>query len=151
MSRAPEDPLEAGDLADFVERWRTGELELAPITELLGVRPHALGEGRAVVTMEAGERLHNAMGILHGGVFLDLADVAMGVAMATRVEPGESFSTIHSDVSYLRPVTEGVLTARARVIQRGRTTAHLECEIEDGSGRTLARVRSICSLRRREP
>ena len=139
--------MEAVDLADYVERWRAGELELAPITDLLGVRPESQGDGRAVVTMEAGERLHNAMGILHGGVFLDLADVAMGVAMATRVEPGESFSTIHSDVSYLRSVTEGILTARARVVQRGRTIAHLECEIEDDGGRTLARVQSICSLR----
>lgn len=147
MSEAPERPAGAVDLAGYVERWRAGELELAPITKLLGVRPKSLGEGQAVVTMEVGEHLHNAMGILHGGVFLDLADVAMGVAMATRVEPGEGFSTIHSDISYLRPVTEGVLTARARVVQRGRTTAHLECEIEDDAGRTLARVQSICSVR----
>ncbi len=138
---------EAVDLAAFVEGWYAGDLELAPITELLGIRPESLGEGMAELSMEAGERFHNAMGTLHGGVFVDLADVAMGVAMATRVEPGETFSTLQSGISYLRPVVAGRLTARARVVHRGRTTAHLECEIEDAEERVAARVSSVCAIR----
>lgn len=135
-------------LAAYVERWRSGEIELAPITGLLGIRPVSLGDGQAVVEMEAGERFHNAMGTVHGGVLLDLADVAMGVAMATRVEPGETFSTIQSGITYLRPVTAGRLAARARLVHRGRTTAHLDCEIDDAEGRTVARVTSVCAVRR---
>jgi uncharacterized protein (TIGR00369 family) len=136
--------------AELVERWGAGEVELAPITGLLGVRPVSVGEGEAVLTMEAGERLHNAMGTLHGGVFLDLADVAMGVAMATVLEPGEGFATVQSGVSYLRAVKDGRLEAAARVVQRGRTTGHLECEITDGEGRQVARVTSVCAIRRGE-
>lgn len=35
----------------------------------------------------------------------------------------------------------------ARVVRRGRTTAHLECEIEDGEGRVVARASSVCAIR----
>jgi len=134
------------DFADLVRRWQAGERELAPITGLLGVRPVSLGDGRAEVEMIASERLHNAMGTVHGGVFLDLADVAMGVAMATRLEAGEGFATLGANVAYLRPVREGRLSASARVVQRGRTTGHLECEVADAEGRPVARVTSICAI-----
>lgn len=133
--------------AEHVERWRAGELELAPITELLGIRPRSVGDGRAEVEMEAGARLHNAMGTLHGGVLLDLADVAMGVAMATKLEDGETFSTVQSSIAYLRPVVEGRLVAAASVVHRGRTTAHLDCAVRDGEERELARVTSVCAIR----
>lgn len=136
-----------GGLAGYVERWRAGELELAPITGLLGIRPVSLGDGAAEVEMSAGERLHNAMGTLHGGVLLDLADVAMGVAMATVAAAGETFSTLSSSIAYLRPVRAGRLTAAARVVQRGRTTGHLECEVRDEEGRPVARVISVCAIR----
>lgn len=134
-------------LADFVHRWQSGEVSLAPIVELLGIRPVELGDGRAVVEMDADARLHNAMGILHGGVLLDLADVAMGVALATVAQEGETFSTVQSSVSYLRPVREGRLLAEARVVQRGRTVGHLECEVRDGEGRGVARVSSALAIR----
>ena len=135
-------------LADFVRRWHAGEVSLAPIVELLGIRPVELGEGRAVVEMDVDSRLHNAMGILHGGVLLDLADVAIGVALATVAEEGETFSTVQSSVSYLRPVREGRLLAEARVAQRGRTIGHLECGVRDAEGRGVARVVSTLSIRR---
>ena len=45
-----------------VAAWLAGERELAPITELLGVRPVSLGNGEATVELVAGSRLHNAMG-----------------------------------------------------------------------------------------
>lgn len=135
-------------LADFVRRWHQGEVSLAPITELLGVTSRSLGDGAAEVEMDAGPRLHNAMGILHGGVLLDLADVAMGVAFATVAEEGETFSTVQSSISYLRPVREGRLVAAARVVQRGRTIGHVECEIRDQEDRPVARVVSSLAVRR---
>jgi uncharacterized protein (TIGR00369 family) len=139
-------------LGDYVARWLAGEIELAPITELLGVEPVSAGDGRAEVALTADERLHNAMGTLHGGVLLDLADVAMGVAMATVLDDGETFSTLSSSIAYLRPVRRDRLTAAARVVHRGRTTGHLECDVHDGEGELVARVTSVCAIRsRRSP
>jgi uncharacterized protein (TIGR00369 family) len=131
-----------------VERWVAGEIRLAPIADLLGVRPVSAGDGEARVELDAGPRLHNAMGTLHGGVLLDLADVAMGVALATVVAEGETFATLSASVHYLRPVREDRLTAHARVVHRGRTAAHLECDVHDAAGRLVARVGSVSAIRR---
>ncbi|HYU33996.1 MAG TPA: PaaI family thioesterase [Thermoanaerobaculia bacterium] len=136
-------------LSQFVEKWLAGERELAPITALLGVRPVSLGEGEARIELTAGKHLHNAMGTVHGGVLCDLADVAMGAALATVTEDGESFTTLQLQMSYFLPVVDGRLSAHARVIRRGRTTAHLECDLEDSEDRLVARATSVCAMRQR--
>lgn len=82
------------------------------------------------------------MGTVHGGVLCDLADVAMGAARATVTAEGESFSTLQLQMSYFPPVVDGRLGAHARVVRRG--TAHLECDLEDGKGRVVARATSVC-------
>jgi uncharacterized protein (TIGR00369 family) len=134
-------------LAKYVEKWLAGDLELAPITAFLGVRPLALGEGEARVELTAGERLHNAMGTVHGGIFCDLADVAMGAALATLTAEGESFSTLQLQMSYFLPIVDSRLAAHARVTRRGRATAHLECDLHDAEGRLVARATSVCAIR----
>jgi len=134
-------------LSKYVEKWLAGDLELAPITALLGIRPVSLGEGEARIELTADKRLHNAMGTVHGGILCDLADVAMGAALATVIAEGESFSTLQLQMSYFLPVVDGRLSAHARVIRRGRGTAHLECDLEDGEGRVVARGTSVCAIR----
>jgi len=134
-------------LSDLVEKWLAGDLELAPIATLLEVRPVSLGDGEARVELPASNRLHNAMGTLHGGVFCDLADVAMGTALATIAAEGESFTTLQMQMSYFLPVVSGRLTAHARVIRRGKATAHLECDLEDAEKRLVARATSVYAMR----
>ena len=134
-------------LSALVAKWLAGEIELAPIATLLQVRPVSLGEGEARVELTATDRLHNAMGTLHGGVFCDLADVAMGTALATIAADGESFSTLQMQMSYFAPVVNGTLSAHARVVRRGRGTAHLECDLEDADQRLVARATSVYAIR----
>lgn len=107
-------------LSQYVEKWLAGDLELAPITKLLGIRPICLGQGEARIELTAGKHLHNAMGTVHGGILCDLADVAMGAALATTTAEGESFTTLQLQMSYFLPVVEGRLSAHARVVRRGR-------------------------------
>lgn len=134
-------------LSQYVEKWLAGDIELAPITKFLGVRPVSLGEGESRIEMTSGSHLHNTMGTVHGGILCDLADVAMGAALATLTTEGESFTTLELQMSYFLPVVEGRLSAHARVIRRGRVTAHLECDLEDGEGRLVARASSVCAIR----
>lgn len=141
---------QSSQLSQYVEKWLAGDLELAPITKLLGVRPLSLGEGEARIELTAGKHLHNAMGTVHGGILCDLADVAMGAALATATAEGESFTTLQLQMSYFLPVVEGLVSAHARVVRRGRGTAHLECDLEDGEGRMVARGTSVCAIRQAE-
>ena len=143
----PHDPM--NPLRSQVQAWLEGKSELAPITGLLGIRPLTLETGSAIVEMTVTKKLHNAMGFLHGGVFLDLADVAMGAAMATGLDENESFLTVQSSIHHTGSIATGRLRAQASIIHRGRNIAHLECLLSDVRGRILAKVISVCLIRPR--
>lgn len=133
---------------EVIEAWRRGERPLAPITELLGVTPVDVGDGTASLALEVDARFHSPMGRLHGGVFADLADMAMGVALATAVAEGETFATLELSVSFFRPVVAGRLVGAARVVRRGRESAHLVCDVHEGD-QLVAGARSVCLIRPR--
>jgi uncharacterized protein (TIGR00369 family) len=80
-------------LRDLVDQWLGGAVPPPPIVQTLGIRLVAVSDGEASTEMPVTPSLWNAMGTLHGGVFADLADVTMGVALATAADEGESFTT----------------------------------------------------------
>ena len=65
-----------------------------PVARLIGFEVKEIADGRAVVSLAAGEQHANPMGTLHGGILCDIADAAMGMAFASTLVPGESFTTI---------------------------------------------------------
>ena len=67
--------------------------------------------GRAVFELSVNERHHNPMGTLHGGVYCDLADAAIGFAYAATLADGESFTTVELKINFLRAVRQATLTA----------------------------------------
>src|SRR5437879_8514858 len=71
-----------------------GDDPVAPVGKLIGFRPTSVETGRAVFELEAGPQHANPMGTLHGGVVCDVADAAMGVAYASTLADGESFTTL---------------------------------------------------------
>ena len=111
-----------------------GERELFPVARLVGLVLKEIEPGRAVFEMRAEERHHNPMGTLHGGVYCDLADAAMGWAYAATLAEGESFTTIELKINFLRPVRPGRILARGRVAGRQGDIAYLEAELSDGAG-----------------
>ncbi len=121
-----------------------GEREPFPVARLLGLVVKAVEPGRAVFGLEAGERHHNPMGTLHGGVYCDLADAAMGFAYAATLAEGESFTTVEMKVNFVRAVREATLTAEARVVKAGASPGDVECEVKDGQGRLVAKAASTC-------
>jgi uncharacterized protein (TIGR00369 family) len=122
----------------------TGEAPPAPIACLLGLRVVTAQEGEAVFEMDVDERHWNPMGTLHGGVLCDIADAAMGFAYATRIEEGETFTTIELKINYLRPVWKARLRAAARIVKKGRTVGLVECDVTDDQQRLVARASSTC-------
>jgi uncharacterized protein (TIGR00369 family) len=121
-----------------------GDQTPPPIARLLGFVLKSLEPGRAVFEMEAGERHHNPMGTLHGGVYCDLADAAMGYAYAATLAEGETFTTIELKINFLRAVRQTTLTAEARVVKAGATLGYVECDVKDGDGKLVARAASTC-------
>lgn len=119
-----------------------------PISELIGFAVSEASEGRVVVVLEAGTRHFNPMGTVHGGILCDIADAAMGIAFASTLAPGESFTTVELKINFLRPVRQAQLRAEGRVVQRGRTIGYVECEITDENGKLVAKSNSTCLVLR---
>src|SRR6266481_6106079 len=133
--------------ADFRERAKTNDV---PIARLIGFEVKDIAEGRATVVLAAGPRHANPMGTLHGGILCDIADAAMGIAFASTLAPGESFTTIELKINFFRPVWEARLQAEGRVVRRGSTIGYIECEITDEGGRLVAKAASTCMALRGE-
>ena len=91
-----------------------------PIARLLGFVLKSIERGHAVFEMEVDERHHNPMGTLHGGIYCDLADAAMGYAYAATLGEGETFTTIELKINFLRAMKKATLTAEARIDDLGR-------------------------------
>jgi uncharacterized protein (TIGR00369 family) len=121
-----------------------GEISPPPIARLLGFALKAVESGRAVVEMEVDERHHNPMGTLHGGIYCDLADAAMGYAYAATLGEGETFTTVELKINFFRPMRHGKLTAEAKVIKAGSTLGYVECDVKDQDGRLVAKAASTC-------
>jgi uncharacterized protein (TIGR00369 family) len=121
-----------------------GEQDLAPVAGLVGFTLTGVAEERATIELEAGPQHANPLGTLHGGILCDIADAAMGLAYATMLAEGESFTTIELKINFLKPVWSGKLRAEGKVIKRGRTIGLVDSDVFDAKGSLVARASSTC-------
>ncbi len=138
-------------ILEFAEKVLRGKISAPPIGRLLGFVLKAIEPGRAVFEMDVNERHHNPMGTLHGGIYCDLADAAMGYAYAATLGEGETFTTVELNINFFRPVLEGRLTAEARVVKAGSTLGYVECDVKDAKGKLVAKAASTCMKLLRSP
>ena len=127
-----------------------GEVPPPPVSRLLGLRLVSVADGEVVLEMEVRPEHANPMGTLQGGVICALADAAMGLAYATRLEEGETFTTLELKTNYLRQVTEGTLIGTGRVLHGGRTIGLTSCDVVDTDGRRIAHATSTCMTLREQ-
>jgi uncharacterized protein (TIGR00369 family) len=121
-----------------------------PVSRLIGFVLKSVEPGHAIFEMEADERHHNPMGTLHGGIYCDIADAAMGYAYAATLAEGETFTTIELKINFLRAVRKATLTAEASVMKAGSTLGYVECEVKDQSGNMVAKATSTCMKLRQD-
>ena len=121
-----------------------------PVARLVGFEILSIEVGRSEFALDAGPQHANPMGTLHGGIIADVADAALGTAMASTLEDHETFTTLDLTVKFLKPVWNARLRAVARLVKRTRSLGLLECEVTDESGSLVARVYSTCMVLRGE-
>ena len=131
-------------MLEMIRRVASGELPAPPIATLIGFTLREVEVGRAVIDFEADGRHANPMGTLHGGVLCDIADAAMGMAYASTLGEGETFTTIELKINFLKPVWTGKLAATGRVVKGGRTVGLVECDVTDTNDVLVARATSTC-------
>ncbi len=105
-----------------------------PYAHLLGIELDEISEGVATVGLNVRKELKQNHGVVHGGAIASLIDTAMAFAIITLLAPGEKVTTVDLTVSYLRPLTKGRITARARVVRSGRRLFVVSAEVFDDEG-----------------
>lgn len=112
-------------------------LELLEVTDALV---------RAQVAVE--DKVKQPFGLVHGGVLASIAETLASVGTAVAVMPeGMAAMGLSNSTSFLRPITEGTIHARALRRHRGRTTWIWDVEITDDAGRLCALARMTIAVR----
>ena len=119
--------------------WKTGTFP-SPATKTLGIKTLELSEGRSLVEMMVDQNHHNMSATMHGGIMADIADAAMGIAIATTVSPEEDFTTMEMKISFFRPHIKGPLRAEGTVVKRGKRVAFAEAVLTNHQGQIVAKA-----------
>jgi uncharacterized protein (TIGR00369 family) len=127
-------------------RERIARGQHSPVCHLLNMEVQAIHPGQAAVSLAAAPAMFNPFGTVHGGILCDLADMAMGTAFMSTLNPGEGLATVELKINFLRPAREEILLAEARVTHRGRTTGFVECEIFNAERKLVAKASSTCMV-----
>jgi uncharacterized protein (TIGR00369 family) len=119
------------------------------IAKTLGFRLIEVGPGTATMELVADTEVHaNPMGTIHGGVWCDMADAAIGTAHATSLKEDESFTSIDLQINFFRPVWKGRVRAVAKPLNVGRQISRYVCDILRDDDKLVAQVSStVMTLR----
>jgi len=119
------------------------------IARTLGFKLLEVAPGTATMEIVADTDKHaNPMGTIHGGVWCDIADAAIGTAHATSLEEGESFTSLDLQINFFRPVWNGRIRAIAKPVNVGRKISRYVCDILRDDDKLVAQVTStVMTLR----
>lgn len=116
------------------------DLPLPPAARLLGWRLLALDPqaGTIEVQFDAKPNFANPAGFIQGGFIAAMLDDTLGPAAFAMTGGGRLTTTIDLHVHYVRPVSPGYVTAKAKVVNLGASIAFLEGELFDAAGKLSA-------------
>ncbi len=109
----------------------------APVNEYYAPEIH-ISEGQAQVSLTVREDFFHAANAVHGAVYFKLLDDLSFFAANSLVED-VIVLTASYNVYFIRPVSEGVMTATGKVIQASRRLIIVEAFVVDFDDREIAR------------
>jgi uncharacterized protein (TIGR00369 family) len=113
------------------------------LMETLEIQYTEIGEDFITATMPVNSRVHQPMGLLHGGATVALAESVGSMASHLFVDTTKfEVRGIEINANHLKSKKEGVISATARIIHKGRTTHLWEIRIVDEEEKLI----SICKL-----
>jgi uncharacterized protein (TIGR00369 family) len=112
--------------------------ENMPFNKLLGIRIVRIHKDGVTIRCAVDEKSKNGSGGLHGGVMATMADAAMGIGLASHFGGRQPMTTTDLKINYLRPVTEGIATARSYIVRVGKHLCVGRVEIRDSERRLAA-------------
>ncbi|HEV7755819.1 MAG TPA: PaaI family thioesterase [Mycobacteriales bacterium] len=122
MSDAHDNPGSLGGFADF-----------------LGLEFTEANGDRVVIRWKVRPELHQPYGIMHGGVYCSVVETAASVGGALWLAERGQVVGVSNQTDFLRAVRDGVLTATATPVHRGRLQQLWTVEITDEQDRLVSK------------
>ncbi len=121
-----------------------------PLMHFLGVEIVEATAEKVVLTMEVTSKVHQYVGIMHGGVSVYLCETAASLgavasADLTKVTP----VGIEINANHLRSVSSGIITVEARPAYAGRTLSVWQIDITNDRGKLICTSRCSILLQKR--
>lgn len=115
---------------------------------LYGLRLLECDEQDAYATVAVRDELKQPTGLVHGGVLASIAEALASMATALAVlGEGNIAVGLSNNTSFLRPILDGTVHARATRLHRGRTTWVWDVRFTDDSDRLCAVTRMTIAVR----
>ncbi len=142
------DKISRPDWVKWLEEQHTQSL-----SHTLGMRVESYDPEAVVVAIDVDSRLYQPAGVVHGGVYVVMAESAASIAAALRVDLTQFLVMgMEINANHLRPARTGTLRAIARCLHEGRTTHVYHIEVLDELERKVCVSRCTVAVRpRREP
>ena len=107
-----------------------------PFYSTLGFRLIEIKDGHAHFEIDLREEL-TQNGMVHGGVLASMIDSTCACAAYSLIYPKGWVTTIDLQVSYLKPVSKGTLTAKAECLRSGKNISFCESKIYNEKGELI--------------
>ncbi|CAM4154076.1 hotdog fold thioesterase [Lederbergia lenta] len=102
------------------------------LIEALGMEFIEVGQGKVVATMPVDERTRQPFGYLHGGASVALAETVASVGASVMIDlKKEICFGLEINANHIRSKQDGVVTAIAEVLHRGKSTMVWDIKIKD--------------------
>ena len=133
---------------EFLRSMISGKAPQPPMAVTLGFRIVDASEGFAAFEGLPEFRLYNPIGTVHGGFAAALLDSALGCAIFSTLQKGESWTTLELKLNFVRAMSKdtGPVRAEGRIIHRGRTVATSEGTLKDRDGKLYAHATTTCMI-----
>lgn len=115
--------------------------DVTNVHDFLGIRTVEATPEKVVLELDVTPQVHQPFGIMHGGVSALLAEGAASIGGFVSVDAGQAVVGTELNISHLRPIRSGVITATATPIRKGRTVHVWAIEMTDERGRQISVAR----------
>lgn len=137
---------------EVLQRMIDGDLPAPPSSKTALMWPVEITDDGVVFEGHPSADFLNPMGTVHGGWIAALLDSAMGCTVHATMKPGEIYTTLDLNTTYVRPVfpNSGPLRCEATLLHRGRSTASASGRIFDENRKLIAHGTTNCVIMKAE-
>ncbi len=115
---------------------------------LYGLEVLEVHEDLVTARVSVRDNLRQPFGLVHGGVLASISETLASLGTAVVVLPeGNAAMGLSNTTSFVRPIIDGTIHARALRRHRGSTTWIWDVEITDDEGRLCAMTRMTIAVR----